>query len=224
MNTLLPNTSLLPFTIVFPWAHTPTTQFQEALRDYSSQMNVILYLSKCQKLLTFLVQLQSPFSRANSWGVRAAWGDFGVWGVLLRFWVVFAMHEQWWRGGECCCLSQYILVDISLMPKSSIWECSCFMLCAAFGLTQMLLSQKASCPKWMKQRVGGEHGVVGRAPPPCLEGLCLCWSSTKPSWLPAQHFTHSFSYQIFAFLNAFDGLPLLEHHRSAERLSEVLED
>lgn len=39
-------------------------------------MNLSLYLNKCQNLLTFLAQLQSPSARASS---REAPGDFWVW-------------------------------------------------------------------------------------------------------------------------------------------------
>lgn len=98
------------------------------------------------------------------------------------------------------------------------------LLQAAFGLTHVLLSLKASCPKRMKQRVGGERGVLGRAAQPCLAGPgCAGAAPNPPDSQPSISAT-AFLINFFAFLNAFDGLQLLEHHGSAERLSEVLED
>lgn len=98
------------------------------------------------------------------------------------------------------------------------------MLRAASGLTHMLLSLKASCPKRMKPRVGGERGVVRRAPHPAwLVSGCAGAAPNPPDSQPSISST-AFLINFFAFLNAFDGLQLLEHHRSAERLSEVLED
>lgn len=42
-------------------------------------MNLSLYLNKCQNLLTFPAQLQSPSAWASSRGAQGGSGDFWVW-------------------------------------------------------------------------------------------------------------------------------------------------
>lgn len=49
--------------------------------------------------------------------LQLRWGPGGVWG-LGKHCVEFSLHwlhcEWRWRGGECCCLSQFVPVDVSL--------------------------------------------------------------------------------------------------------------
>lgn len=67
-------------------------------------------------------------------------------------------------------------------------------------------------------------GRWGKLPHPAWQVSGCAGAAPKPPDSQPSISSTPFLINFFAFLNAFDGLQLLEHHRSAERLSDVLED
>lgn len=210
---------------VFTDTHTcrqpPHTQFQEALRDHSTQQNLSRYLSKCQNLLTSPGTAAEPFCLSQlPWGSGQLRGTFGFGKVVQRFWVAFAtwlavMKRRGVLLSEPIYTSRYFTTSL-------VWECSCLVLrpCAL-----LLLSQKASCSKQMNQRVEGEHRGVGSASPPHLAGIWLCWSSTQASRCPPQHLIWSISYLfLFCILKCIWWTAVAEDPRPCERLWCAVED
>lgn len=83
-------------------------------------MDLSLYLNTSEFVDLPGTAAEPFFPEPAPGGLVQLGGTFGSGEVLLMFWVVFAVPEWKWRRGECCCLSPYILVDTSLMPKNPI--------------------------------------------------------------------------------------------------------
>lgn len=155
-------------------------------------MNLSLYLNKRQNLLTSPAQLQSPSAGGSSCGAQGGSGGLLDLGRCCGDFRLHLLHDsRRWRGGEGCCLSQFIPVDISLVPKSSIRERSCLALRTAYSLADPLLSQRLRALTQMKWRVEGERGAGGALPhPAALEqhrSLPTPSPASHPQLSPASH-------------------------------------
>lgn len=83
MSTLLPNTSLLPFTIVFSWAHThthtPHTQFQEAPKRLQQSNECDPLFEQVSEVVDLPGAAAEPFFQSQLLGGRGSLGGF--WGL-----------------------------------------------------------------------------------------------------------------------------------------------